>query len=65
MLYERGIKHRNEAKSALILALASNGRVLEAMEIYENSKKLREHIEPKAICCLIVSCIYLCMRTLC
>jgi len=48
-------KDHNELKSVLISALASNGNITEALSIYEEMKKLRCPVEPKAILSLIVS----------
>jgi pentatricopeptide repeat protein len=46
-------KDHNELKSVLISALASNGNITEALSIYEEMKKLRCPVEPKAILSLI------------
>lgn len=47
------VKHINEIKSALVSALASNGRILDAFNIYEEVKEAGCHLEPKAIISLI------------
>lgn len=48
-------KDRNELKSVLISALASNGKIKDAFSIYEEMKEAGCPIEPKAIITLIVS----------
>lgn len=48
-------KDRNELKSVLISALASNGKLTDALSIYEEMKKADCPVEPKAIMSLIVS----------
>ncbi|CAE6183819.1 unnamed protein product [Arabidopsis arenosa] len=46
-------KDHNELKSVLISALASNGKITDALSIYEEMKKLGCPVEPKAIISLI------------
>ncbi|KAL1201774.1 Pentatricopeptide repeat-containing protein [Cardamine amara subsp. amara] len=46
-------KDRNELKSVLISALASNGKLTDALSIYEEMKKADCPVEPKAIISLI------------
>lgn len=52
------VKNINEIKSALVSALASNGRILDALNIYEEVKEAGCHLEPKAIISLIVCSFY-------
>ncbi|XXG82968.1 hypothetical protein AAC387_Pa10g0838 [Persea americana] len=47
------VKNINEIKSALVSALASNGQILDALNIYEEVKEAGCHLEPKAIISLI------------
>ena len=49
------VEHLNEIKSALIIALSSKGRMMDALEIYDDMKKSGCWVEPKAIVCIIVS----------
>lgn len=51
-------KNQNELKSVLISALASHGKMADALSIYEEMKKAGCHVEPKSIISLIVSIHY-------
>uniref|UniRef100_A0A1J3EC35 Pentatricopeptide repeat-containing protein, mitochondrial n=1 Tax=Noccaea caerulescens TaxID=107243 RepID=A0A1J3EC35_NOCCA len=46
-------KNQNELKSVLISALASHGKMADALSIYEEMKKAGCHVEPKSIISLI------------
>lgn len=48
-------KYLNDVKSALVGALASNGKLSDALEIYEEMKSAKSELDPKAIKSLIVS----------
>ena len=45
----------NEIKSVLVSALAINGKVDDALGIYEELKQAKCNLEPKAVLSLIVS----------
>lgn len=47
------IKSLNEVKSVLVSALASHGQVSDALDIYEEIKKSKGNLAPKAVICLI------------
>ncbi|EYU33603.1 hypothetical protein MIMGU_mgv1a009484mg [Erythranthe guttata] len=47
------VKNLNEIKSVLVAALASNGQLSGALNIYEEIKKAECGLDPKAIRCLI------------
>ncbi|KAL5978223.1 hypothetical protein ACLOJK_029340 [Asimina triloba] len=42
-----------EIKSVLVSALASNGKIADALELYEEIRQAGWHLEPKAAICLI------------
>lgn len=48
------VKSLNELKSVLASALASHGRISEALEVSEEIKEAECKLEPRAIICLIV-----------
>lgn len=48
-------KDRSELRSVLISALASNGKITDALSIYEDMKEDGCPVEPKTIISLIVS----------
>lgn len=52
------VKNINEIKSALVSALASNGKILDALNIYEEVKEAGCYLEAKAIISLIV-CLFI------
>lgn len=45
----------NEMKSALVSSLASNGKICDALEMYEEFKRDGCDLEPKTVISLIVS----------
>ena len=44
----------NEIKSVLVSALATNGRMAEALDVYDEIKQVNANLEPKATISLIV-----------
>lgn len=48
------IKDLNEIKSVLVSALASNGKVSDALEVYNGMKQAGCSIQNKTVLCLIV-----------
>lgn len=52
-------KDRSELRSVLISALASNGKITDALSIYEDMKEDGCPVEPKTIISLIVSFFFL------
>lgn len=45
----------NEIRSVLISALASHGKISDALDIYKEMEEAQCKLEPKAVTCLIVS----------
>lgn len=46
-----------EVKSAHVSALATHGRITDALEVYDETKKARCSLDPKAVLSIIVSSI--------
>ncbi|XP_071692376.1 pentatricopeptide repeat-containing protein At4g04790, mitochondrial-like [Rutidosis leptorrhynchoides] len=46
-------KNRTEIKSVLVSALAANGQMADALEVYDEIKQEKATLEPKSIICLI------------
>lgn len=46
-------KYSNEIKSVLVSALAVNGQIADALEVYDEIKQVAANLEPKSIICLI------------
>lgn len=49
------VKSLNEIKSTLVSALASHGKIKDALDLYKEIKQARGRLEPKAVGSLIVS----------
>lgn len=59
------VKSLNEIKSTLVSALASHGKIKDALDLYKEIKQARGRLEPKAVGSLIVSLLWhLCLWAL-
>lgn len=49
------VNNMNEIKSVLVSALASNGQMTDALNVYGEMGQVKANLEPKAVLSLIVS----------